>query len=269
MRVWSESSNELVSLSLRCGVIAGISIIIQDRSNASGRSNWVIYFATIERQHDIRFTHMGLFDIFKRTQKDTPQKERQPPRLHHYQFAYRALPGLAFADPHVVLGFGHDIPKGSLVKFWNSVGAKFPENERVSDSGLFANATGFGPHYVILFIDMPKPLRETEAYFVAIIYPRTWINDPSQENSKPDLRYFILAKSEVPSPEGASGGLLRILTEAGHGAVKFGIPVFAEAFLKEIQIALLNPPQCITWIESKSWNFLMQDSETGQTHGAI
>lgn len=116
---------------------------------------------------------------------------------------------------------------------------------------------------------MPTPLREAEAYFVAIIYPRSWFNDPSQGNSKPDLRYFILAKSEVPGAGGAYGGTLRILDRTGHGAVKFGIPVSVEAFLKEIQIALLNPPKFITWGDSKPWNFFMRDTETGETSGAV
>lgn len=89
---------------------------------------------------------MGLFDIFKRTKGGAAHNDPQPPRRHHHAFAYKALPGLAFADAHVALGFGHDTPKGSLVKFWKHVGTKFPENERVSDSGLFANVTGFGPY---------------------------------------------------------------------------------------------------------------------------
>jgi CheY-like chemotaxis protein len=202
---------------------------------------------------------MRLFGNFKRTKKDAPQP--LPPRPHHYQFAYRALPGLAFADAYVPLGFGHDTPKGSLSEFWKYVGAKYPENERLSDSGLSALDTHFGPDYVILLVAMPTPLRDTEAYFVAIIYPKSWFNDPTQENSEPDLRYFILAKSEVSSADGASGGTLRTLTKAGHGAVKFGVPVSVEAFLKEVQEALLNPRKWITWVDSKPWNFSMQDEE--------
>jgi TPR repeat protein len=207
---------------------------------------------------------MGLFDIFKKAKKDSLQGNQQSPRLHHYQFAYRALPGLAFADAFVPLGFGHDTPKGSLVKFWKHVGSQFAENERVSDASLLAHDAPFGTDYVILLITMPAPLRATEAYFVAIIYPKSWFNDADQENKEPDLRYFILEKSDVPGAGGISGGTLRILTKTGHGAVKFGIPVSADVFLKEIHIALLNPLKWVTWVESEPWNFTMQDSENVQ-----
>jgi hypothetical protein len=40
---------------------------------------------------------MGLFAIFKKP--DDARPDPNSPREHHYTFAYKALPGLAFADP--------------------------------------------------------------------------------------------------------------------------------------------------------------------------
>ncbi len=39
----------------------------------------------------------------------------------------------------------------------------------------------------------------------------------------------------------------------------------AEVFIKE---ALLKPTRFTTWVDSKPWNFFMQDTETGETFGA-
>jgi hypothetical protein len=111
---------------------------------------------------------------------------------------------------------------------------------------------------------VPKSVCDGHKGQVAFEFPHYHLWDYSTFSSEPKK-----TRRKVTSPEGASGGVLRILTETGHGAVKFGIPVSAEAFLKEIQIALLNPPQCITWIESKPWNFFMRDTEAGQTYGSV
>lgn len=205
-------------------------------------------------------------ELLEGAKSDLPQHDPQSPRMHHYQFAYRALPGMAFSDPRVPLGFGQDIPKGSLIKFWKHVGTRFPENERISDSGLFASDTPFGPDYVMLLVTLPTPLRETEAHYVAIIYPRQWFESPDYENTSPELQVFILARSNVTDAGETSGGTLRILTKTGHGALKFGIPATVEAFVKEIQTALQHPLKWITWVDSKPWDFVMQNDEAGQPY---
>jgi hypothetical protein len=102
---------------------------------------------------------MGLFNIFK---KGNASSNPESPRMHHYNFAYKALPGLAFTDPHVPLGFATDAPKDSLAKFWKYVGAKLPENERVDGSGLWA-ADVLADSMVFLLITMPPPLKKSEA----------------------------------------------------------------------------------------------------------
>lgn len=227
--------------------------------------------STSSNQHDFKNDAKiySALEIFKgQIEEEKSENPEEKPRMHHYNFAYKALPGLAFADPHVPLGFGDDTPKESLAKFWNYVGSKLPENERVSDAGLFAHDTPFGPDYVIVLVTMPTPLRVSEAYYIAIIYPRSWFKSPAYENTKPDLHVFILAKSAVPGAEGTSGGTLRILGKTGHGALQYGVPATVEAFLKEIQTAIQNPCKWITWVESKPWNYFMQDTETGETSGA-
>jgi hypothetical protein len=209
-------------------------------------------------------------EVFKKEKgnfTDLPES----PRMHHYNFAYKALPGLAFADPHVPLGFGDDTPKGTLAKFWNRVGSKLPVNERVSDAGLRGTGGPFGENYSIVLITMPKPERKTEAYYIAIVYPRSWFNSPGYENSKlptPYPVFFLLTMSDVPGRGGVSGAMLRTLTKEGHGAVAFGVPVSERAFLDEIEKIIGKEAQFITWVHSKPWNYFMQDAETGETFGA-
>jgi hypothetical protein len=261
---------EWVSILAAAGLVGGILWThkpVAAVAPADDQKNAPIPFNKSDFKNDPKIDRA--LEIFKgQIEGETPQKLEEKPRMHHYNFAYKALPGLAFADAHVPLGFGHDTPKDSLVDFWKYVGTKLPENERVSDFGLFASDTHFGPDHVILLVTMPIPLRDTEAYFVAVIYPKSWLNNPAQENENPDLNYFILAKSEVPSSQGESGGTLRMLTKNGHGAVKFGVPIDADSFIKEIRNALLKSPQFITFVESKPWNFFMHDTETGETFGA-
>jgi hypothetical protein len=195
---------------------------------------------------------------------------KQFPRLHHYNFAYRAVPGVAFSDPHVPLGLGQDMPKGALKKFWAQVGERLPSDQRLSDRGLSATGGEFGPHHSIVLITMPEPLIDTEAYFVAIVYPRAWFtNHTAYENSKPELQCFILAKSQVPGAGGRSGGTLRVVNPDWHGAINHGIPPSERSFLDAVESALARPIQCITRVERPTWKFFMQDAETGQTHGAI
>jgi CheY-like chemotaxis protein len=202
----------------------------------------------------------------QQAEEDSRKNDPLPPRLHHYQFAYRALAGLAFADPYVTLGLGNDMPEGSLIKLWDYVGTKVSEKERLFADGLKAFELTWTPgKQVILIVELPRPLRDTEAYFVAVAYPQSWFNDAHKENKTLDLRYFILARTEVPGAGGASGGTLRMLTKNGHGAVKFGVPTDLNGFFKEVESLMRNVPQFITWVDSKPWKFSMQDSETGQT----
>jgi hypothetical protein len=113
---------------------------------------------------------------------------------------------------------------------------------------------------------------KSEAYFVAIIYPQSWFDDPSFEKSKLPIhfpQYFILAMSDVPGAGGVSGGTLRFFNRTGHGVVKFGVPATDSAFMMEIRNILKTPIKFITWIDSTPWNFMMEDTETGEFSGSI
>src|SRR6185369_13559683 len=188
----------------------------------------------------------SLLDFFKGTKNGLSQNEPQSPRLHHYNFAYKALPGLAFTDPYVPLGFASDTPNGRLAKFWKLVGNRLPVNERIDSTGLWA-AYVLADSMAFLVITMPPPLNKSEAYFVAIIYPQSWFDDPTEKSKLPAHfpQYFILAMSDVPGAEGVSGGTLRLFNKAGHGAVKFGVPVTDSAFMVEIRHFLKKPAQCV------------------------
>jgi hypothetical protein len=229
---------------------------------------------------------MGLFDIFKK--HSAAQSNPKTPRKHHYTFAYKALPGLAFADPHVPLSFSsvtyswkdlqdliasgdpfdRETPNRKLASLWAYTGAKLPNHERLSDSGLSAIGGEFGDGNAFVLVRLPEPMRDTEAYFIVLIYPKSWFDDPnSHERNSLTVSCYLLAKSSVPGSSG-SGASLRILRRDGHGVVNFGVDPSLRSFLHEVQSELRGPERWITWVESPTWNFFMQDTETGQTFGS-
>lgn len=229
---------------------------------------------------------MGLFDIFNKPAA-TPSDPKAP-RKHHYTFAYMALPGLAFAGPHVPLSlssvtyswkdlqelmtsgdpFEREAPNRKLAELWAYVGAKLPNHERLTDSGLAAIGGEFGAKHALVLVRLPEPICDTEAYFVALVYPKSWFDAPeAYEHAMPSLACYLLAKSSVPGSSGP-GATLRVVKRDGHGSVNFGVRPSARSFLEEVQSALPTPDRFITWVQSPTWNFMMQDTERGETHGA-
>jgi hypothetical protein len=232
---------------------------------------------------------MGLLDIFRKPAGAGPGGKPQQPRRHHYNFAYKALPGLAFADPHVPLAFtsstfswpdlvasleaggpfGREVANHKLAQFWADAGEKLASHERIADSGLSAIGGEFGPDHVIVLVRMPEPLNETEAYFVALIYPKSWFDKPgAYENSMPDIHCYLLAKSAIPTIGATPAGTLRVVKKAGHGAVSLGVPISTPAFLNEVLNSLQKPERWITWVDSPTWNFFMRSPDNSQMHGA-
>ncbi len=230
---------------------------------------------------------MGLFDIFKKA-APTPS-DLKVPRKHHYTFAYKALTGLAFADPHVPLSFSsvtyswkdlqelmtsgdpfeREAPNRKLAELWAYAGAKLPNREKLTDSGLSAIGGEFGAKHALVLVRLPEPLCDTEAYFVALVYPKSWFDTPETiEHASPDLVCYLLAKSSVPGDSG-SGATLRVVKRDGHGSVNFGVHPSVRSFLEEVQSALPTPDRFITWVQSPTWNFIMQDTERGEKHGAV
>jgi hypothetical protein len=168
--------------------------------------------------------------------------------------------------------FGREAPNRKLSELWTYVGARLPRSARLSDCGLAAIGGEFGADHIIVFVRMPEPLRETEAYFTALVYPKSWIVSMCQllgpRKVMPNVHCYLLAKSSVPGTEG-SGATLRGIKRDGHGAVGFGLPISAQSFLDEVRSALGNPERWITWVQSPTWDLFMHARKTGGTSGAI
>ena len=164
--------------------------------------------------------------------------------------------------------FDGESPNRKLADLWAYAGAKLPSHERLSISGLSAIGGEFGRDHALVLVRLPEPLRDTEVYFVTLVYPKSWFDDPkAYEHATPRLGCYLLAKSSVPGSSG-SGATLRVVKRDGHGSVNFGVHPSVRSFLEEVQSALPTPDRFITWVQSPTWNFLMQDTEAGQTYGS-
>jgi hypothetical protein len=230
-----------------------------------------------------------MFDFFK-NKNSVSAVDSDKPRRHHYSFAYKALPGLVFADPDVPITFAtctfswaeierlmesgrlfdRAAANQKLSDFWASVGAKVPASEQIDPSGLSAIGGEFGARGVVLFVKMPEPLATTEAHFVAIIYPKSWFDKTeTSEVARSGIRCYLLAKSNAPTVSGLPGATLRLVKRHGHGAVKPGIPSDAQSFLREVYNHMQESERWLTWVDSPTWNFLMESPEDSQIHGSV
>ncbi|NJM55419.1 MAG: hypothetical protein HC841_05460 [Verrucomicrobiae bacterium] len=216
---------------------------------------------------------MGLFDFFKAKATGPNTTSATGPRRHHYAFAYMALSGLAQSCNAAILGFGIDLPSGGLQRFWADVGKDFPEEERVSSDGLVAVGGELIPNFTVVLVTLPPAVVVAEAHFVAVIYKRDWaarvLSSPNPESIDPDFAYFILSKSDFALEDGRQGGTLRVMNQAGHGAVRWGVPVGEESFIQAIREVLQDPKAPKTRVGNRTWNYLVHDGERSEIHGAV
>jgi hypothetical protein len=168
------------------------------------------------------------------TNKKTAKLEIPIPRVHHYAFAFRFVPQLAFNDPHTALLLGLDMPKGVINNYWKQCGDALSPNDRVEPKGLKSELITFNK-YALILITMPKPMELGEAYYVAIACPADWIDDKeAYHNKKPDLRCFVLSKSEVALSKSENAGTLREVTVTVNGALEYGVSIERKAFLSKL-----------------------------------
>jgi hypothetical protein len=172
------------------------------------------------------------------TNKKTAQLEIPVPRVHHYAFAFRFVPQLAFNDPHTALLLGLDMPKGVINNYWKQCGDSLSTKDRVEPKGLMSELITFTNHAVIL-ITMPKPMELGEAYYVAIACPSDWIDDKeAYHNKNPDLRCFVLSKSEVALSKSENAVTLREVTVTVNSALEYGVSTERKAFLVKLETHL-------------------------------
>ena len=167
-----------------------------------------------------------------------PSSEDSMPRQHHYMFAYAVIPSFAFGDPRTAVGLGIKNAKLDVLgDVWRNTLKVCSAKDREEPKGDIVRLT----NHVLLLITMPRPIKVTEAYFVGIMYPRSWLDDQTAYHStEPDLRVFILAMSEATdSPD--EGTLREAVGTNDHHAVAYGVHADRDRFSAAI-LALVQPP---------------------------
>ncbi len=93
------------------------------------------------------------------------------PRLHHYIFAHRLLPGIVRrAGIHFILK-SKTLEAGHWIRMWNELGDHLDGAPRVPPGGLSARDVSTRTYDAILFT-LPEPAGITEAHFVLVISKR-------------------------------------------------------------------------------------------------
>jgi hypothetical protein len=90
------------------------------------------------------------------------------PRPHHYEFAHRALPGIAF-NPRVDLAGLADAARldSALRATWSAVGERRGEADRLPDDGLQAELVQVAGETALL-VTFPTANHAAEAFFAMI-----------------------------------------------------------------------------------------------------
>ncbi len=112
-------------------------------------------------------------------------------REHHYLFAHRVLPHLAWDNPEgfFVTAFT-DESSEHLHQWWNTLGDQLDPENRMGTDGLSWSAFPYDEHLVVT-CRFPPPEAMTEAYFATIICgPLKDLTKEALESSP--LRYVLL-----------------------------------------------------------------------------
>lgn len=93
-------------------------------------------------------------------------------KSHQYIFGYEALPGAFRNDKDAFMDYLEDDGLDFLTFWWDHVGEKYAEGERMSAAGMAYEIRKVGKDGRIALITLPVPKRHGEAYFVALVHPR-------------------------------------------------------------------------------------------------
>lgn len=164
------------------------------------------------------------------------------PRPHHYGFAHRYLPMLAFKFKASFLSFIKKGGESYLRGVWNQFGNTFTKEERLAADGL--SLTFFEEErFCGAVITLPVALYQTEVYMVALIAER--VSDSNAEYPTAgfefrNLRYFTLERPTlITSDAGTNVGEWVYQRYINHGS---GPVVDAELFWGACtKLALKNP----------------------------
>ncbi len=185
-------------------------------------------------------------------EKKTKRIEVPEPRPHHYAFAFRFIPQIAFNDPHAALMLGLDMPAGIVKTYWNQCGENFAKAGQVSPDGLKSELVTFHKNVVAL-VTLPKPQVIGEAFYVAIACPSDWIEDNETfKGKKPTLRCFVLSKSDKALSKTDNAGTLREVTLSTNGALEYAVPIEKTAFLATIGEQISDKPKSAPPLQPKS-----------------
>lgn len=103
------------------------------------------------------------------------------PRMHHYVFAHRELPGIARRFAPNLVGLAREGRLDDALRTtWTGVGEALPPEDRLAPDGLAAELRSLGAGEAIL-VRFPPPAHVTEAYLALVVL------EPG-----PDVRYFLL-----------------------------------------------------------------------------
>jgi hypothetical protein len=92
------------------------------------------------------------------------------PRIHHYEFAHRFLPTMAWQHPsEALVALASTQAIGYLSSLWRSLGWQLPAYERIEPQGLNCDVRRYGD-FVIAVITLPPPVAIPEAYFTALVF---------------------------------------------------------------------------------------------------
>jgi hypothetical protein len=115
------------------------------------------------------------------------------PRNHHYIYAHRWLPSIAFGTPDVL----HNIASGPrlnefLTDMWTDLGKRLPDSERMPDEQISGQLRQSGAFEVVI-VTLPAPATVTEAYFTAIAFgPLATLGFSADTTQKLPVRYLTL-----------------------------------------------------------------------------
>ncbi|MEC4747522.1 hypothetical protein [Methylomicrobium sp. Wu6] len=153
------------------------------------------------------------------------------PRNHHYFFAHRFLPQVAFENParffDCLVADGNDF----LLWLWEQCAAYLEQSEHLAPDGLSFALERLKDDTVAALIEMPPPTGVAETYFVAVAYQPE--RQRLQQTRLGKTRYFTLEFSEAF--DGRARTVLGEWTSDGNHANFGDGPMAArEAFLNDV-----------------------------------